>query len=651
MIKPNYLLIALLLPFFMGNIKATTYYVDSQGGNDANSGISTSAAWNTISKVNSFGFNFGDTISFKAGSRFILTATFFPPNNNITFNSYDSGARPVIDGNGVYQCVQLGYPNNNGKSYITFNGIKFVNGAGINIALIECDHITFESCNIDSGKEGGIYSGLGSYLTIRNSTLSYHNTTKPYGGQHGIYVDGTDNVLMEYDTANYNAHSGFRVAYGYDNASTDSMIMRYCVSQFNGDYAVENDGNTNSSFYYNLFENNPANTWSGSIYIWNVYTPPTNCNYYNNTIITHGNGNMSVQIDNYSAISNIVFKNNIFYNTGSSSHVIWFNGISTPTGWTFNNNLYYSSVNDYSHFWNPTTSSDVSFATWQGYGYDANSIYANPLFNNYATGDYSLQSGSPAINSGTFVGLTTDINGNSVPSTYPDLGAFQHLTTQNIRANIKVLLQGPNNNGTMSTFLNSHNMIPLSQPFNSSPWNYSGSESVSKIPSNIVDWILVELRSTIANYAVVARRAAFLKNDGTIVDLDGSSSLQFNNINSGNYYIVIKYINTIETWSKNGGLLFTNTTVSYDFTSAQSQAYGNNLLLVGSKWCIYSGDINQDGIVDGDDLLSINNDNSTITYHVVKDLNGDGLVDLSDLIIDDDNNTNQIARIMPSGAL
>ena len=622
--------------------------MDSEGGNDANLGTSSSAPWNSISKINSSRLNFGDTISLKAGSRFILTECFYPPANYITFNSYGTGARPVIDGNGVYQCVQLGYPNNKSKSYITFNGIKFVNGAGINIALIECDHITFESCNIDSGNEGGIYSGLGSNLTIRNSTLSHHNTTVSFGGQHGIYVDGTDNVLLEHDTANYNAHSGFRVAYGYDNASSDSMIMRYCVSQYNGDYAVENDGNTNSSFYYNLFENSSANIWSGTIYIWNVFTPPTNCSYYNNTIITHGNGNMAVQIDNYSAISNIVFKNNIFYNTGGSSYVIWFNGASTPTGWTFNNNLYYSSINDYSHFWNPTNGRNVSFSTWQGYGYDTNSNYANPLFTNNADGDYSLHSGSPAINSGSFVGLTRDINGNPVPPNSPDIGAYQHQTLQNIFANIKVLLQGLYSNGSMSTYFDSYNMISLSQPFNSSPWNYTGSESVSKIPSNIVDWILVELRSTTTNYAIVARRAAFLKKDGVIVDLDGSSSLKFNNINDGNYYIVIKYINTIETWSKNGGVLFTNTTVSYDFTSAQSQAYGNNLVQVESKWCIYRGDVNQDGIVDEDDCLNIDNDNYNFTYHVVNDLNGDGMVDLSDLIIADCNNHNHIARIIPS---
>ena len=34
----------------------------------------------------------------------------------------------------------------------------------------------------------------------------------------------------------------------------------------------------------------------------------------------------------------------------------------------------------------------------------------------------------------------------------------------------------------------------------------------------------------------------------------------------------------------------------------QNKAYGNNLKLVGTKWCIYGGDVNQDGFVDTADL-------------------------------------------------
>ncbi|MDR3611729.1 MAG: hypothetical protein P4L27_14260, partial [Ignavibacteriaceae bacterium] len=271
-------------------------------------------------------------------------------------------------------------------------------------------------------------------------------------------------------------------------------------------------------------------------------------------------------------------------------------------------------------------------------------------FNNYGTGDYSIKSGSSAIKAGTSVGLTTDLENNSVPVNYPDIGAFQYPNNKYVLVNIKVLIEGLYDNGNCSTYFNSHNLIPLSQPYHSYPWNYSGSESVSKIPSDVLDWILVELRSTIANYSIIARRAAFLKSDGSIVDLDGVSPLKFDNINYGNYYIVIKYNNAIETWSKEGGVLFSDTNISYDFTTSQNQAYGNNLLKMENKWCIYSGDLNHNGIVDDDDYRSIENDNDLATYHIANDLNRDGVVDLSDLCIVYSNRSANITRIIPPGA-
>jgi hypothetical protein len=89
---------------------------------------------------------------------------------------------------------------------------------------------------------------------------------------------------------------------------------------------------------------------------------------------------------------------------------------------------------------------------------------------------------------------------------------------------------------------------------------------------------------------------------------------------------------------------------SFDFTISKSQAYGNNLLLKGSKYCIYSGDVTHDGTVDLSDLISVDNDNTNfVTGYTNSDLNGDGTVDLSDLIITDNNNALFVSRIVPSG--
>jgi len=134
--------------------------------------------------------------------------------------------------------------------------------------------------------------------------------------------------------------------------------------------------------------------------------------------------------------------------------------------------------------------------------------------------------------------------------------------------------------------------------------------------------------------------------------LGGISSphtISFNNaVNGTHYYLVVKHRNSIETWSA-APVLFVSGVASYDFTTAQTQTFGNNSILVGSEWSIYTGDINQDGIVDGSDLSLIDNDAfNSVTGHVPTDLNCDGFVDGADLSFADNNAYNGILLIRPN---
>lgn len=145
--------------------------------------------------------------------------------------------------------------------------------------------------------------------------------------------------------------------------------------------------------------------------------------------------------------------------------------------------------------------------------------------------------------------------------------------------------------------------------------------------------------------------APFNKVDSARVLLDslGNASAKFQNSPTGTYYVILKHTNHVETWSKNGGQsLIKGIPASYNFTSTSSQAYGSNLKLIGTKWCLYTGDINQDGAVDLTDLVEIDND--VFSFSVGKrstDLNGDNIVDLNDLILCDNNSFNFINAITP----
>ena len=114
----------------------------------------------------------------------------------------------------------------------------------------------------------------------------------------------------------------------------------------------------------------------------------------------------------------------------------------------------------------------------------------------------------------------------------------------NINVKSKVFLQGPFNTNSMNTNLSQNSLLPNTQPFNTAPWNYNGSESLgSGSTSSYVDWVLVELRNSSNPTQVVARKAAILKNDGSLLNTDGNIGVPFSNLQAGSYYIAVFHRN------------------------------------------------------------------------------------------------------------
>ena len=155
------------------------------------------------------------------------------------------------------------------------------------------------------------------------------------------------------------------------------------------------------------------------------------------------------------------------------------------------------------------------------------------------------------------------------------------------------------------------------------------------------DTVTIELRQTSFPYSKVDEAKIFLNSSG-----QGTGKF-FNAVNGTPYYLVLKHRNALETWSA-ASQTFTNSTLSYDFTTASSKAYGNNLKFINGKWCIYSGDVNQDGIVDAQDLnlVFIDNVNGIVGY-IDTDVNGDSFIEIEDLSIVFNNNVLGVERKRP----
>jgi len=105
------MLAALLCLWIASAAVATTYYVDSAGGNDSWDGTSPSTAWQTLAKVNATTFSPGDQILLKAGSVWQGAGGLLYPKgsgtagNPIVIDMYGTGSKPLINANKTYNLV------------------------------------------------------------------------------------------------------------------------------------------------------------------------------------------------------------------------------------------------------------------------------------------------------------------------------------------------------------------------------------------------------------------------------------------------------------------------------------------------------------------------------------------------------------------
>ncbi len=197
-------------------------------------------------------------------------------------------------------------------------------------------------------------------------------------------------------------------------------------------------------------------------------------------------------------------------------------------------------------------------------------------------------------------------------------------TDENALLAAKVFLQGPYDtvNDEMTTSLNASD-IPTTSPYS------EDARTVSSIPTDITDWVLVQLRSTIDGSAVVSH-SAFLHKDGRIVADNGTSGDIPLAVDAGSYYIVVKHRNHIAVMSDETHGLATSSSTLYDFTTGTDKyrdAAGKELET--GVYGMYSGDTDASGTVDASDRAATWNDRNNTGYQD-SDCDLSGTVDASD---------------------
>ncbi|HRI29409.1 MAG TPA: Omp28-related outer membrane protein, partial [Chitinophagales bacterium] len=181
---------------------------------------------------------------------------------------------------------------------------------------------------------------------------------------------------------------------------------------------------------------------------------------------------------------------------------------------------------------------------------------------------------------------------------FNSLAATATLTAPGVRLRAKVLLEGAFNlaTGAMNTTLQMAGVIPNLQPYSGSPWNYGGNENVLSFPANIVDWVLLELRDASLN--TLARRAAFVRNDGQLIDVDGSMGVLFTSaiVSGNNYRLAVYHRNHLAALS--AGLINLPNTIAYDFSNIVNvSGQGQVNQVATNTYALFTGDCEQNGVI------------------------------------------------------
>lgn len=200
---------------------------------------------------------------------------------------------------------------------------------------------------------------------------------------------------------------------------------------------------------------------------------------------------------------------------------------------------------------------------------------------------------------------------------------------------IQLMLEGAYvSSPLMSTHLSDNQLISLGQPYSSTPWNYTGNEnliSYEQMPENVVDWLLIEARDATDNQIVISTTAALLRNDGMVINTDGTEGVTLHIIPGNDYYLTVRHRNHLAVISSTA-ITLPNAGTPYDFTISATQALGEaqQVALAPNLFALRAGDISGDGVITVTDFNTYSTQAALLNVYIQSDCNLNGTVTVSD---------------------
>lgn len=503
---------------------------------------------------------------------------------------------------------------------IVSNNFTVYYGGGVDIQFYSNVHIDSSIIHHNTAAHGGgIFINWGSDAKIRNCTIQSNDAlshVSGYSGQGGgIYITYQSDPILENNEIKFNHASS--LGGGIFSSSQSYTVARNCFVEYNSATSgggIYLTGNANHT-YYNLvlFNNSIEDGFGGGIYSAGSYPK-----FYNATITDN-----SVTTDNPS-----IYTGGAFYN---------YNG--TPE---FHNSILWDNVPNEIYLYNG--SADVSYSDIKGGYSGTGNIDIDPEL----TYVFYTNESSPCINAGN-----PDTTGMNLPdydiidsarivNNRIDMGAYElSEPTHFTQFYLTLFLEGPFNGIDMDTWLTTNpdiaEQFPLSQPFNTAPWNYAGDESTTLLPEDVVDWVLFEIRDASSpaeatSATIKARQTGLLLRDGTVVSPDGTSFLAVENLSiDHSMYLVIWHRNHLGIMSSIGSPI--GSSHYYNFFDSDAAVYNGYLggykELAPDIWGMVAGDANGDGDIDNFDKAAWQAKAGKSIY-TPDDLNLDGTVNNND---------------------
>ena len=343
-----------------------------------------------------------------------------------------NGEKPIIDGDGAVTATGLNYwgenrgiikiggsntPTDGLPSYITIENLEvrsgrpaysFTNDNSMteayadncaSIYIEKGEHITIRNCDIHDSGNGifiGAFDGATQDILITGNYI-YDNGIDGSFYEHNTYTAAID-ITYEYNRFGplrsgalgnnlKDRSAGLVVRYNWIESGNrqldlvdaeDSQVLvnhpSYSSTYVYGNILIEPDGAGNSQIvHYGGDSGTLADYRKGDLY------------FYNNTIISTRSGNttlvrLSTQDETMHAF------NNVIYNTANGSNMALMNDEGTlnihhnwmPTGWVDSHSAMTGTINDQGNNINGT----------------------DPLFNDFANQDFTLQDNSPLVEAG-----------------------------------------------------------------------------------------------------------------------------------------------------------------------------------------------------------------------------------------------------------